>query len=159
MKSTKTRKQLMILILAFFVLIISMGINALIDGTWIATDEKHYPLKGGIPSAGVHTPEGSSDTVHHPIAVASDRSPVAVPRRVILKLDQAARIGKADITYRGLESGSKFRIDVVIPEFDPQAVYPYRFHIGEAKKGFRLARREYRLISARKAYTHLYLLN
>jgi hypothetical protein len=158
MKSTKTRKQLMILTLALFGLIIFIGINELINGTRVAADEKYYPIKGGVPSTGVHTPAGSNEAVRHGVAAAGDRSPAAVPRRVILKLDQAARIGKADITYRGLESGRKFRIDVVIPELDPQAVYPYRLNIGEARKGFRLARREYRLISARKAYTHLYLL-
>lgn len=116
-----------------------------------------HPFKGGVPSAGEHTPVGSIDTVGHWVVAASDRSPRAVPTRIILKLNQAARIGKADIIYRGLESGSKFRIDVVIPEFDPQSFYPYRLDIGEAKKGFRLASRRYRLISAHRVYIHLYL--
>jgi hypothetical protein len=158
MRITNMREWLMIMTCALFGIFTFSGIYYLIDRAVASAKEVHNPLKSGVPSAGEHTSLGSNDAVRHWVMAASDRSPAAVPRRVILKLDQAARIGKADITYRGLESGSKFRIDVVIPEFDPQAFYPYRLNISEAKKGFRLARRKYRLISAHKAYVHLYLL-
>ena len=44
----------------------------------------------------------------------------------------------------------EFRIDVTIPELDPQVSYRYRFKVSDAKKVFRLANRNYRLISAKK---------
>jgi hypothetical protein len=57
---------------------------------------------------------------------------------------------KAD-AVDALTRASEFRIDVIIPEFDPQVSYPYRFKISEAKKSLRLANRNYRLISAGSA--------
>ena len=158
MKSTKIRKQLIMLILASFGLFTIIGINELMDRTRSSASKMHHSNKSGVSSGGELKSVGSMDGMRQRATAAGNRFPAAVPGKVILKLDQATRIGKADITYRGLESGSKFRIDVVIPEFDPQVFYQYRLFVGETKKGFRLASRKYRLISAHKAYIHLHLL-
>ena len=158
MKTANTRKKLMILILASIGLFTIIRINEFMDRIRSPANELNHSNKSGVSSGGEKTSAGSIDGMRQKVAAADNRSPAAVPRRVILKLDQATRIGKADITYRGLVSGSKFRIDVVIPEFYPQVFYPYRLYVGETKKGFRLARRKYRLISAHEAYMHLYLL-
>ena len=148
----------MILVLASFGLFTIIGINELMDRTRSLANKVGESNKSGVSSGGEQTSVNGIDAVRQRVTAGANRSPAAVPERVILKLDQATRIGKADITYRGLESGSKFRIDVVIPEFDPQVFYPYRLFVGETKKGFRLASRKYRLISAHKAYIHLHLL-
>ena len=52
--------------------------------------------------------------------------------KILLALNHEKTIGKSKIIYRGLEGDSKFRIDVVILELDPQAFYGYRFSIGYA---------------------------
>jgi hypothetical protein len=70
--------------------------------------------------------------------------------KLFLRLDQKLSAGKAELIYRGLAGQDEFRIDVIIPELDPHAVYPYRFTISEAKKNLRLANRNYQLIAAKK---------
>lgn len=71
-------------------------------------------------------------------------------KKIFLFLDQKISAGKAELVYRGLVEPSRFRIDVILPEFDPQVSYPYRFSISEAKKSFRILNRNFKLISAKK---------
>ena len=78
----------------------------------------------------------------------------AVRGNLVLTLNKKVSLAKSEFIYRGLV-GSDFRIDVIIPELDPQAAYSYRIDISEAKKSFRLANRTYRLISAKKAVLRL----
>jgi hypothetical protein len=49
-------------------------------------------------------------------------------------------------------------MDVAILELDPNAYYRYRIPINAAKKGFRLAGQNFRLISARKSAIQLWHL-
>jgi len=49
-------------------------------------------------------------------------------------------------------------MDVAILELDPNAYYRYRIPIKAAKKGFRLAGQNLRLISARKSAIQLWHL-
>lgn len=70
--------------------------------------------------------------------------------KIILPLNQEKIIGRAKIVYRGLAANSKFKIDVVILDLDPYAYYGYRLSINDARKGFRLAGNDFKLISARK---------
>lgn len=65
-------------------------------------------------------------------------------------LNKKISAGKAVLVYRGLVGQSKFQIDVIVPEFDPQVSYPYRFSISDAKKSFRILNRNFKLISAKK---------
>ncbi len=79
-----------------------------------------------------------------------------VKEKVLLSLNQEKKFEKSKIIYRGLEGSSAFKIDVVIPEFDPNAYYRYRIHIEDAKKGFRLGGQNFKLISARKSAAQIW---
>ncbi len=68
------------------------------------------------------------------------------------------QFGKSKIIYRGLEGDSKFKIDVVILELDPQAFYGYRFSIDNARQGFRLVGQNFKLISARESAIQIWHL-
>ena len=83
---------------------------------------------------------------------AADR---ARQQNLFFRLGQEKAAGKALLVYRGLVGSSEFQIDVIIPELDPHVSYPYRFKISEAKKSLRLANRNYRLITARRAALQL----
>ncbi len=79
-----------------------------------------------------------------------------VKEKVLLSLNQEKKFEKSKIVYRGLEGSSAFKIDVVIPELDPNAYYRYRIHIEDAKKGFRLGGQNFKLISARKSAAQIW---
>ena len=57
--------------------------------------------------------------------------------------------------YRGLDGNANFRMDIAILELDPNSFYRYRIPIKTAKKGFRLAGQDFRLISVRKTAIQL----
>ena len=76
----------------------------------------------------------------------------------MLVLDRDTKFGKSKIIYRGLDGKAKFKMDVAILELDPNAYYRYRIPINAAKKGFRLAGQNFRLISARKSAIQLWHL-
>ena len=79
-----------------------------------------------------------------------------VKEKVLLSLNQEKKFEKSKIIYRGLAGNSAFKIDVVIPEFDPNAYYRYRINIENAKKGFRLGGQNFKLISARKSAVQIW---
>jgi hypothetical protein len=79
-----------------------------------------------------------------------------VKEKILLLLNQEKKFEKSKIIYRGLEGSSAFKIDVVIPELDPNAYYRYRIHIEDAKKGFRLGGQNFKLISARKSAAQIW---
>lgn len=81
-----------------------------------------------------------------------------VKEKVLLSLNQEKKFEKSKIVYRGLEGSLAFKIDVVIPELDPNAYYRYRIHIEDAKKGFRLGGQNFKLISARKSAVQIWHL-
>jgi hypothetical protein len=78
--------------------------------------------------------------------------------KILLALNHEKTIGKSKIIYRGLEGDSKFKIDVVILELDPQAFYGYRFSIDNARQGFRLVGQNFKLISARESAIQIWHL-
>ena len=78
-------------------------------------------------------------------------SPDLGEEKIRLALNQEKKIGKSIVVYRGFDENSKLRIDVVILDLDPSAYYPYRINTDVAKKGFRLAGQNFKLISARKS--------
>ena len=71
-------------------------------------------------------------------------------RELLFPLNRKRAAGKAELVYRGLFGRSVFQIDVAILDLDPQMYYSYRFNISDAKKGFRLIDRNFKLISAKK---------
>jgi hypothetical protein len=94
---------------------------------------------------------------------APDAAPKTISERVVnagtftLKRDQAARIGNAKVIYRGIEAGSKFRMDVIVLDLDPDYAYPYYFGIASAKNGFGLVGRQLKILNIRKSYITLSL--
>ena len=92
-----------------------------------------------------HSPPGQ--TAQKTTAAAN----TAKQENLFIGLNKKMAVGEAEFIYRGLAGPSEFKIDVIIPELDPQVSYPYRFTISEAKKSFRMANRNYQLIFAKKA--------
>lgn len=80
---------------------------------------------------------------------------IALQEKLFFRINKKMPAGKTELIYRGLVGQAEFQIDVIILELDPQVSYPYRFKISEAKKSFRLANRNYKLISAKKAALQL----
>ena len=80
---------------------------------------------------------------------------IPIKEKITLMLDRDIKIGKSKIVYRGLDGNAKFKMDVVVLELDPNAFYRYRIPIKAAKKEFRLAGQNFRLISARKSAIQL----
>lgn len=117
------------------------------------------------PSSGLtpRQPDRIARQLFHPNPLQSSPKDAAVnniqQEELFFRLNQKVSAGKAELIYRGLVGAVEFRIDVIIPELDPQVSYPYRLEISEAKKSFRLANRNYRLISAKKAALRLKLIN
>ncbi len=69
--------------------------------------------------------------------------------KITFVLDRDIKLGKSIIVYRGLDENAKFKMDVAVLELDPKAFYRYRIPIHAAKKGFKLAGQNFRLIAAR----------
>ena len=88
----------------------------------------------------------------------ADAVKIAQPEKLFLQLNQKQSAGKSELTYRSLVGQSEFRIDVIIPELDPQVYYPHRVKISQAKKSFRLGNRNYQLIAAKKGALRLKLI-
>jgi hypothetical protein len=82
--------------------------------------------------------------------------PLSKKEKISLSINQQVVFGKAGLTYRGLEKGAKFKIDVVIFDFDPKTAYTCAFNIFDAKNGFRLVNRNFKLISAQKKTIRLW---
>ena len=80
---------------------------------------------------------------------------IAQQEKLFFRINEKMLAGKTELIYRGLVGQAEFQMDVIILELDPQVSYPYRFKISEAKKSFRLANRNYKLISAKKAALQL----
>ena len=59
----------------------------------------------------------------------------------------AQAVARARFNYRGID-GKIIRVDVIIPELDPDSVYHYRLNIDQAYNGFRMGGIQFRLISA-----------
>jgi hypothetical protein len=74
---------------------------------------------------------------------------------LVLKNNTAVALGESILIYRGLASVGGFEIDVIIPAFDPQSPFPHKFSIADAKKGFSLVNRNFRLLSATPLFLHL----
>ena len=80
---------------------------------------------------------------------------IAQQEKLFFRINEKMVADKTELIYRGLVGQAEFQIDVIILELDPQVSYPYRFKISEAKKSFRLANRNYKLISAQKSALQL----
>jgi len=59
----------------------------------------------------------------------------------------AQSVARARFNYRG-KKGHTIRVDVIIPELDPESVYHYQLDIDQAYAGFRIGGVQFKLISA-----------
>ena len=78
--------------------------------------------------------------------------------KIMLSKDDATLVNDIKIVYRGLHDRSRFRLDVFVLNFDPEMPFAHTLHVDQAKKGFRLADKDFKLISARKHRIHLWHL-
>ncbi|MDZ7598340.1 MAG: hypothetical protein U5J82_08645 [Desulfobacterales bacterium] len=69
--------------------------------------------------------------------------------RFVLQRDRVVTVNGCRLVYRGLQPPRHFRVDVTILALDPQSVYPHRIDKTAARRGFRLAGKNYRLVAAR----------
>jgi len=108
-----------------------------------------FPRRSDRTSSGVlNSPRGQDSR-------QADAAKIGEPAKLLLLINQKQSAGKTELVYRGLVGRSEFQIDVIIPELDPQASYPYRFKISQAKKSFRMANSNYQLIAAKKGALQL----
>jgi len=97
----------------------------------------------------------------------TDRAPAAAQRnlsdlekgRYVLKLGEGQVIGGVKLVYRGLAPDNSCVIGVSILDLDPETAYANIINIREAKRGFRLARSKYRLLSVNRDTLRLQLVN
>lgn len=107
-----------------------------------------------------------SDAAPTPSVALETSGPTTTPKtagppangRILLKVNEGVQIGMSKIIYRGLDDDARICLDVVKLELDPKTAYPYRLLPRQARKGFRLIGREFRLLSAGKALVRMQLL-
>lgn len=75
--------------------------------------------------------------------------------RLVLTRGKPFQWDKTRIVYRGISESGRIRIDVVIPELDPDIAYVYRLSMEKAERGFRLAGRKVRMHSASRELLRL----
>lgn len=96
----------------------------------------------------------------------TDRAPTATYRnlsdpttgRYVLKIGEEQVIDGTKLVYRGLAPDASCLIDVSILALDPEVAYLHTIKIRAAKLGFRLARKNYRLMSASRNTLRLQLV-
>jgi len=72
-------------------------------------------------------------------------------RHLYLRVDKTSRLENTWLTYRGKIDADHFVIDVTIPDLDPQVYYSHKLKITDARDGFVLVGRTYRLLGIQKA--------
>ena len=71
-------------------------------------------------------------------------------RKIMLSKNGSEIIDDIKITYRGIANRSQFFMDVIVLNFDRETSFVHTIKVARAKKGFRLAGKDFQLISARK---------
>jgi hypothetical protein len=74
---------------------------------------------------------------------------------LMLPLEEPYPVGRIELIYRGLLNDGRFRVDVLIPELDPNRTYPREISVRDAKDAFQLAGERFRLLAANDIYLHL----
>ena len=147
MNETRLRHWLTILSYTM-VSIIFLGLLYFITETFIPkTSSELIPNKDALSARFISLPKWNTASRDSQKKALLD----AMKEKITLSINQEKKIGKSKIIYRGLEGNSTFKIDVVILELDPNSFYRYRIKIDDAKKGFRLAGQNFKLISTRKS--------
>ncbi len=76
--------------------------------------------------------------------------------KYVLRLNLRQSVGKTQLVYRGLEGQKTCLVDVIIPELDPDRPYKHRLDIEMAKRGFRMAGHNFRLVAVGENYLQLH---
>ncbi len=76
--------------------------------------------------------------------------------KIMLSKGDAKFIEDIKIIYRGSDNRSEFHLDVFVLNFDREMPFGHTLDVAQAKKGFRLAGKDFQLISARKHRIHLW---
>jgi hypothetical protein len=143
-KIRRTREWLLLAALTFFGLG-AFGLFHLLAG-WLITPAKdvrdYY--------SGVVGFEDTAGPLTLPV-----RPSGTIGQTLRLALNQEVLIGDVRLIYRGLTSGGSFAIDVIVPAYDSQSPFHHSFDIAEAGRGFTLAGRSFRLLSATRTTLHL----
>jgi hypothetical protein len=135
--------------------IASLGVIVLIAEMFFPSPSPELmPRRDALSARFMNTASGDTRAQETPAGAAS----IPAREKILLALNHEKTVGKSIIIYRGLDGDSKFKIDVVIPELDPQAFYGYRLSIDKAHQGFRLGGQNYKLISARKSAIRIWHL-
>ena len=76
--------------------------------------------------------------------------------KIMLSKGDARIIDDIKIIYRGSSNRSQFQLDVFVLDFDREMPFAHTIDVNQAKKGFRLAGKDFQLISAREHRVHLW---
>ena len=76
--------------------------------------------------------------------------------KIMLSKGDAKIIDDIQIVYKGIDNRSQFFMDVIVLDFDREMPFAHAIDISQAKKGFRLAGKDFQLISARNNRVHLW---
>ena len=154
MNETRSRYWYSIL-LYMTICIVSLGLLYFVVETFFPkTSSELIPRNDDLSARFMSATRGDSD--YRDLQKGALTTPLK--EKIMLVLDRDTKFGKSKIVYRGLDGKVKFKMDVAILELDPNAYYRYRIPIKAAKKGFRLAGQNFRLISARKSAIQLWHL-
>jgi hypothetical protein len=135
--------------------IVSLGLIVLVAEIFFPSPPLQLmPGRDAVSARFMNTSSEAARPRTTPAGVSSPPTKV----KIVLALNHEKAIGKSKIIYRGLDGDSKFKIDVVIPELDPNAFYGYRLSIDTARQGFRLAGQNFKLISARQSAIRIWHL-
>jgi hypothetical protein len=154
MKKTQPHKWSYVFYYAM-ICIVSLGLIVLVAEIFFpAPPRQLMPGRDAVSARFMNTSSEAARPQTTPAGVSSPPTKV----KIVLALNHEKAIGKSKIIYRGLDGDSKFKIDVVIPELDPNAFYGYRLSIDTARQGFRLAGQNFKLISARQSAIRIWHL-
>ena len=159
MKTTQTIEWALLTILTSAGIVSFGFLYYVFYGLVTTADDVKYTFKNVFPYSGETVPVLSIDSGSALSATGNSASIEFANNVISVEVNQTREIGATAIIYRGLEGTNEFRIDVMIPELDSEVFYPYRFDIRDAEKSFRLADRQFRLLSARQTYLHLLAVN
>jgi len=80
----------------------------------------------------------------------------ATGNRFVLPLNQPLLSEGLEITYRGMMESGGFRLDMVIQSLDSSVTYPMELVVMEARRGFMLADRRFKLEQITTQYLRLH---
>ena len=65
-------------------------------------------------------------------------------------LNQSYEVGDLRITYKGLNGNDSLAVEVLVLSFDRETPFRYKIPVDPPEGTFRLARKQFKLISARR---------